>query len=160
VINFAHPANCRLLAYFQSRNERGHESELDPATVDNPYYTLGTHPEIVERLWDDLGSTLPMRCRWVMYGRPVLVHPSSGVVFGYAGGTLTYALRLPPIERAAAVKAGAKTIHEYPAYAGLDVAASRLDLGDDFGPEWVFGGWLGGEEAWCRAAFDYAGKDV
>ena len=159
MINFAHPANRRLLAYFQSRNEREQETELDPATVENPYYTLGTHPEIVERLWDELGGTLPMPCRWILYGRPVLVHPSSGVVFGYAGGSLTYALRLPPIEREAAVRAGAKTIHEYPAYRELDVAASRLDLAD-FGPEWVFGGWLEGEEAWCRAAFDYAGKDV
>ena len=159
MINFAHPANRRLLTYLQSRNERGQDSELDPATVENPYYTLGTHPEIVERLWDELGGTLPMPCRWILYGRPVLVHPSSGVVFGYAGGSLTYALRLPPIEREAAVKAGAKTIHEYPAYRELDVAPSRLDL-VDFGPEWVFGAWLGGEEAWCRAAFDYAGKDV
>lgn len=85
----------------------------------------------------------------------MLVHPTTGIVFGFAGGTHTYALRLPPRERADAVKAGARTIHEYPAYPELKVAASRLDLAD-FGPEWVLGGWLKHEEDWCRAAFEFA----
>ena len=31
-----------------------------------------------------------------------------------------------------------------------------LDL-DELGPEWVFGGWLEGEEAWCLAAYRFAG---
>ena len=159
MVNFAHPANRKLVAYFQSRNERGHQRELNPATVEDPYYKLGTHPEMVERLWDELGSTLPVRCRWILFGRPVLVHPSTGVVFGYAGGTLTYALRLPPPEREAAVKAGARTVHEYPGYPELNVAASRLDLAD-FGPEWIFGGWSRHEEQWCVAAFDHAGEAV
>lgn len=156
MIDFNHPANRRLVANFQSRNERGNLRELDPAKAEHPYYTLGTHPEIVERLWDELGGALPVSCRWILYGRPVLVHPASGVVFGFAGGTHTYGLRLPPRERAAAIEAGAKTVHEYPAYPELKVAASRLDLAE-VGPEWVFGGWLKGEEGWCRAAFDAAG---
>ena len=159
MVNFTHPANQKLIAYFESRNPRDHQRELDPATVDDPYSTLGTHPEIVERLWDELGGALPASCRWILYGRPVLVHPETGVVFGYAGGTLTYALRLPPAEHAAAIAAGARTIHEYPAYPELKVAATTLDLAD-FGPEWVFGGWLQGEADWCRAAFEYAAKGV
>jgi hypothetical protein len=89
--------------------------------------------------------------------RPVLVHPVTGVVFGYAGGSLTYALRLPAAERAEASAAGARTIHDYPAYLELGVAASSLDLAD-FGPERVFGRWLKEEERWCRAAFDAAGS--
>lgn len=155
MINFNHPANRKLVAYVQARNEHGHQPELDPATVNNPYYTLGTHPEIVERLWDELGGPLPMPCRWILYGRPVLVHPSTGVVFGYAGGSMTYALRLPQPERDAALKAGARTVHDYPAYPALNVPATRLDLAD-FGPEWVLGGWSKGEEAWCLAAFRFA----
>jgi hypothetical protein len=159
VIDFTHPANRKLVAYFQSRNEGCLERELDPATVDDPYYTLGTHPEIVGRLWDELGGTLPVSCRWILFYRPVLVHPASGVVFGWAGGTLTYALRLPPTEYDAAIRAGAKTVHEYPAYPEINVRGSRLDLAD-FGPEWVLGGWLKGEEAWCLAAFDYANQGM
>lgn len=157
MVDFNHPVNRTLVTHFHSRHARGHPRESDPAQAENPYYTLGTHPEIVERLWDELGGVLPVSCRWILYGRPVLVHPSTGVVFGYAGGTLTYALRLPPAERADAVRAGAKTIHEYPGYPELNVAASRLDLAD-FGPEWIFGNWLTAEDEWCRAAFEFAGE--
>ena len=157
MIDFNHPANRTLVADFQSRNERGNPRELDPTKAADPYYTLGTHPEIVERLWDELGAALPVSCQWILYGRPVLVHPTSGVVFGFAGGTHTYGLRLPPPARAKAIRAGAKTIHEYPAYPELNVAASRFDLAD-LGPEWVFGAWLKGEEDWCRAAFEFAGE--
>ena len=77
-------------------------------------------------------------------------YPTTGIVFGYAGGTQTYALRLPERERAEAIRAGATRIKHYPG------VQRSFDL-DDFGPEWVFCGWLRGEEAWCRSAFECAG---
>ncbi len=157
MIDFNHPANGKLVANFESRRPRGSEREADPAKVDNPYYTLGTHPDLVDRLWDELGGVLPLKCRWILYGSPVLVHPTTGIVFGFAGGTLTYALRLPPAELATALRAGATTVHEYPAHPEVNVKESRLDLAD-IGPEWVFGNWLKGEEAWCRAAFEFAAR--
>ena len=159
MVNFDHPANRGIIAYLSGRTERNTEqrAQASPADIKDPYYTLGTHPEIVERLWDDLGGVLPKDCKWVLYGSPVLVHHSSGVVFGFGGGTLTYALRLPMAEHAAALAAGAETVYHYPAYPELNIAASKLDLAR-FGPEWVFGRWLKGEEEWCRAAFDFAGS--
>ena len=158
MVNFGHPANRGIIAYLSAdtRQKIDARAQASPADITDPYYNLGTHPDIVERLWDDLGGVLPKNCRWVLYGAPVLVHHASGVVFGFAGGSLTYALRLPPAERALAIAAGADTIHHYPAYAELNIAASKLDLAR-FGPEWVFGRWLKGEEDWCRAAFDAAG---
>lgn len=156
MVNFTHHANRKLIACLEARGTGGRARELDPADVENPHYTLGTHPEIVERLWDELGGAVPKPCRWILFGSPVLVHPRSGVVFGFAGGSLTYALRLPPAERAAAIGAGAKAVHQYPAYPELNIAASTCDLAADFGPEWVFGGWFKGEDQWCRAAFDFA----
>lgn len=156
-MNFAHPANRKLLTYLEGRAKDHGPRERNPANVDNPYYALGTHPEIVERLWDELGGPLPAKCRWILYESPVLVHPNTGVVFGFAGGSLTYALRLPDAERAAAIIAGAKTVHEYPAYPELNVLASTFDLAD-FGPEWVFGRWYKGEDQWCRAGYDLAGS--
>jgi hypothetical protein len=155
MVNFTHPANRNLLVYMAGRETVDRPRELNPADADDPYYKLGTHPEIVERLWDELGGSLPKPCRWILYGSPVLVHPRTGVVFGFAGGSQTYALRLPEAERAAAIGAGAKTVHQYPAYPELNVPASKFDLAD-FGPEWVFGAWLTGEDQWCRAAFDFA----
>jgi hypothetical protein len=32
-----------------------------------------------------------------------------------------------------------------------------IDL-DDIGPEWILGGWFKGEEDWCLAAWEWAGK--
>jgi len=121
-----------------------------PDQVANPYETLGAHPDLVTRLWDELGDTLPVDCRVVFYRTPALMHPTTGVVFGFAGGTHTYALRLPDRERGEAIGAGATRIKHYRAI------NLRFDL-DDIGPEWVFCGWFRGEEAWCRSAFAHAG---
>jgi hypothetical protein len=157
VVDFSQPANRKLIAYLLAHSPPDRAAETNPRTIKDPYYSLGTHPEIVGRLWDELGAGLS-RCQWILYGRPVLVHPDSGVVFGWAGGSLTYALRLPDTERHAALRAGAQTVHHYPAYPGLNIAASTLDLAD-FGPDWIFGGWYEGEELWCLAAFHHAGRE-
>jgi hypothetical protein len=130
-------------------------ASASPESVTNPYYNLGTHPDLVQRLWDELTVKLPAECRWIVYGAPVLVHPSSGIIFAFAGGTHTYALRLPAREREEALRAGAKRLHKYPAYPDLGIEASTLDL-DDIGKEWVFGGWFKGEEDWCLAAYQFA----
>jgi hypothetical protein len=132
-------------------------AECRPEDVDDPYLTLGAHPELVERLWDELPKNLPQDCRWVVYGTPALVHPSTGIIFGFGGGTHTYALRLPPAVIGTARGAGATTVHSYPAYPELGIAASNLDLAD-IGPQWVFGHWHQDELRWCLAAYEYAGK--
>ena len=131
--------------------------ECAPEDVEEPYLTLGAHPDLVQRLWDELPEKLPQDCRWVVYGTPALVHPDTGIVFGFGGGTHTYALRLPPSTHRDARNAGATTVHDYPAYPELGILASRLDLAD-IGSDWVFGGWHRGEESWCLAAYQYAGK--
>src|SRR4051794_8645119 len=42
--------------------------------VADPIAGLGTHPDLVTRLWR-LDSGLPASCRWVLWGYPALVHP-------------------------------------------------------------------------------------
>jgi hypothetical protein len=159
VVDFEHPANRRILAHLSdpdrlarsvsvAKSKRG----CSPDDVEQPYLRLGAHPDLLERLWDGLGATLPEDCRWIVYGTPVLVHPRSGIIFGFGGGTHTYALRLPAAGRAAALAAGAETVHRYAAYPELGIPASVLDLAE-IGEEWVFGGWRTDEEEWCRAAF-------
>src|SRR6266702_5035584 len=39
--------------------------------VADPWYGLGTHPDIIEALWD-MDDSLPQRCRWVFWGGPAL----------------------------------------------------------------------------------------
>jgi hypothetical protein len=150
-VNFEHPFNAGILRYLEHASRRAKSKKppsLSPDSVDDPYYKLGTHPELVERLWDEITVKLPVDCRWVVYGVPTLVHPQSGIIFAFAGGTLTYALRLPERERQDALQAGAQRVHTYS-------NGSQLDLAD-IGPEWVFGWWLKGEDEWCLAAFLFA----
>lgn len=129
--------------------------ECAPEDVEEPYLRLGAHPELVERLCEELPKNLPQDCRWIVYGTPALVHPDTGIVFAFGGGTHTYALRLPPSSLGDARAAGAKTVREYPAYPELGISASRLDLAQ-IGPDWIFGGWHQGEDHWCLAAYEYA----
>ncbi len=144
------PANAGLRRY---REPRHRQSALPPLAfpdeVARPYDSLGTHPDLVARLWDELGAVLPVDCRAIFFSGPALVHPETGIVFGFAGGTHTYALRLPEPERRQALEAGALRIMHYPAGSSLDLS--------EIGDEWVFCRWHRDEEAWCRAAYEYAG---
>ena len=145
-----HPANAGLRRHCKPRHQRPSIPPLtSPDQVVRPYETLGTHTDLVARLWDELPSKLPADCRVIFYGAPALMHPTTGIVFGFAGGTHTYALRLSEAERAEAVRAGATRVKHYPG------GQPSFDL-DDIGPEWVFCGWFRSEETWCLAAFEYA----
>ena len=141
-------ANAGLLRYFQKRAKQFNHRNMTKPT--------GTHPDLVLRMWDELGGLLPEDCHAVIHGAPVLVRPSSSIIFAFAGGTHTYAFRLPPDVRAAALKAGATRVYHYRAYPELKMEASTFDLAD-IGDDWVFGGWLKGEEDWIKAAYEYAG---
>jgi len=144
------PANAGLRRWREPRHQRpGMAAVSFPEAVERPYETLGTHPDLVARLWDELGKVLPVDCRAVSYGGPALIHPETGIVFGFAGGTHTYALRLPEAARLQALQAGAPRIKHYPGQAAFDLSK--------IGEEWVFCGWYEGEEGWCLAAYNYAG---
>jgi hypothetical protein len=112
------------------------------------WLNLGTHPDLVERLWREITVSLPEACQWVVYGSPALVHPETGIVFGWAGGTHTYGLRIPEPERAQAIAVGAQTIHRYANGDWLDVVL--------IGEEWVLGKWLSAEPQWCLRAYENA----
>jgi hypothetical protein len=144
-----HPANAGLRRYRESRRLwRNLRPLARPDEVERPYDSLGTHPDLVARLWDELPTKLPADCRVIFYGAPALMHPTSGVVFAFAGGTHTYALRLPEAERAEALRAGATRVKQYPTGQSFDLS--------EIGGEWVFCGWFRGEEEWCLAAFELA----
>ncbi len=51
------------------------------------YWGSGTHPDVLERLWNQIGKKLPVDSRAVVFGNPALVHPDSGIVLAFALGT-------------------------------------------------------------------------
>jgi hypothetical protein len=143
------PRNAPLCRYLAAMRGPVTPAVARPEEVTEPYLSIGTHPDLVERLWDELGRGLPVDCRRVLCRTPVLIRPDTGTVFGFATGTHTYALRLPEAEREEAMRRGATRVRHAPRQPSLDL--------DEFGPEWVFCGWLQGEEAWCLAAYKFAG---
>jgi hypothetical protein len=162
LVDFTHAANRGVLRYLadparlaRSVSVAAKQPECLASDVPRPYETLGTHPDLVSRLWGQLGGRLPVDCRVIVHGSPALVRPDSGVIFGFAGGTLMYALRLPLDIKPLALAAGAKTIFRYPAYPALGIQESVLDL-HDVGDEWVFGCWHDGEREWCTSAYAHA----
>lgn len=138
------PANASVLRYLKERKPQGSPFALPDGSVD-PYYGCGCHPDIVERLWDQIGAALPVDSRCLVYGTPALVHPDSGVVLGIGVGT-QYALRLPGSYGEKAIMAGAKT---NTIWSGGDT----LDIRRDFGDEWVFGAWITEEPTWCEEVY-------
>jgi hypothetical protein len=159
VVNFDHPANRGVLAYFgdperlrRSVSSAKAERECAPDAVTSPYMTLGTHPDLVVRLWSELGRLMPADCRSVVFGVPALVRPDTGVIFGFAGGTQMYALRLDGPGESAALAAGARRTFCYPAYSSLGIDELVIDL-TSFGDGWIFGRWYSGEPEWALAAY-------
>lgn len=143
-----HQTNAKLIAYLSRFHTPSTSAVMMPMQAHNPYYTLGTHPDLVERLWDQLPALLPVDCRAVFYNSPVLIRPDTGIVFAFAGGTHTYALRLPPREFSEAVQAGAQRVYTYPSSPPIDL--------ETIGDEWIFCRWYKNEEYWCAAAYEFA----
>lgn len=144
----AHALNAGLFSYLKV-DPADPLSFQAPDALADPYMGAGCHPDIVTRVWRELGAPLPTDCRFIVGGRPGLVHPHSGVVFALALGT-QYCLRLPPAVVPLALAAGAKTTTTWAGGAVLDLPAA-------FGPGWVFGGWSSKEPAWCAEAFQSFG---
>lgn len=144
-MNLAHPANTKVLAYL-ARCRSGSPEFAAWNSIANSYYRCGCHPEIVERLWEQLGAALPSDCRCLVHLTPALVQPRSGVILATGLGT-QYGVRVPSALVTAAIAAGAKTQTKWSSGGVMDI---QQNLGDD----WVFGGWRADELAWCRSLFD------
>ena len=143
-MNLAQPQNEKVLRYL-ARAKRDVPEYAAWDSVQNPYYRCGCHPEIVERIWDQIGKALPGDCRCLITGIPALAHPASGVILAIGIGT-QYGLRLPPASTGDAINAGAKTTTKW---SGGNVMDINRELGDD----WIFGAWLENEIAWCKTAY-------
>jgi hypothetical protein len=149
-----HTANRQVVKHLSEKDQRSgskwtENPSCSPDSVEQPYLRLGTHPNVVTRLWNNFSAALPAQCNWVVYGTPVLINPASAVIFACGLGT-AYALRLPENARTAALELGLGTVHRFSDGVVLDLA--------DFGDGWVFGRGLTEEQRWCVTAFEHAGE--
>ena len=143
-----HPSNKGVIEYL-CRESSPKKPLIQPATALKSTWHTGSHPDIVEYLWESVAPHLPADSRAAVCGTPALVSPGTGVIFAVALGT-AYGLRLPPAEYDLARAAGAETVHHY------STIKVRLDLSQTFGAGWVFGLFDQREREWCLAALKYA----
>lgn len=150
IMDTVSPLNQGVLKYL-SRGEKNRNSVVAaPGSLRDPYLCQGSHPDIVQRVWDELGGVLPGKCRRLVYGTPSLVHNRSGIVIAICNGT-QYNLRLTADDFREAIAKGATTRTRW---SGGEEMDSLAVLGTD----WIFGGWFKEEERWCRDTYEEHGS--
>jgi hypothetical protein len=140
-------ANDGVLGYLRRRNERRLPLCAAPEAIDfDPYYALGSHPDVVERLWKTLASKLSEETHCVVLGVPALADPETGLVLAVALGT-SYAIRCHPAAYTQACEAGLRSVQEY--------TRTSLDAAAVFGSDWLFGRFHGREPEWLESSLSY-----
>jgi hypothetical protein len=142
--------NQGVLTYLNREEKAKYALVAAANSVPDPYLQQGSHPDIVARVWDELGKALPPTCRCLVYGTPALVHEHSGVVIAICNGT-QYNLRLTEPDFREAIAKGVATRTRWSTGDEMDALAV-------LGPGWVFGGWLQEELQWCRNTHEEHGN--
>jgi hypothetical protein len=96
LVKWDHPANKGVLAALRQRRP---DDRLVDQQAEDGTDVPGAHPDITAYVFETLKAELPDTCRWIVYSRPALVHPKSGVIFAFGIGSDCVALRLPLDER-------------------------------------------------------------
>ena len=145
-LDATNPLNQPVLRYLD-RDAKSEKPQLaSPESVKDAYYGQGSHPDIVARVWDQLGRSLPLDSRCLVHGTPVLVHPGSGIIFAICNGT-QYNLRLAPAGLHEALVQGAKTVTRWS-------GGQEMNAVEVLGPDWVFGLWSNDEPRWCHEMYE------
>jgi hypothetical protein len=156
----ANPLNARVVARLRAFNPEA-PAVAAPADHSDPYLQAGSHPDVVERVWDGLGARLPPGARALVFGAVALIHPTRGAVLALAGGTM-YFLRLTAADLAAAsrtsIRGGARPADADRGGLGARQAVrlgdgSVYDVAAEYGPDWVLGEWDEREAEWLANSF-------
>jgi hypothetical protein len=134
------PENRGVLTYLGQGADPA-QVTVQPPGPDVDTWRLGAHPDVVQRLWDQLAPAMPGAIAVLAGHTAALLGEGSGLLVAVALGT-EYAIRLPEAAMAAAQDAGYATVHRF---ATVDRA---LDLAATFGPGWVFGQYDEREAGW------------
>ena len=129
------------------RSRLGAKSRVLPVTSPNDpkrdyYMKAGSHPDVVARVWDQLGKALPGSSRALVFGTPALVHHASGTVIAFGLGT-EYAIRLPRSVWRQGRPSGLRTVARW-------ADGSSSDIERECGKGWIFGSYAADEISWCE----------
>ena len=156
-MNIACAENAKVLHYrektaklYRSKSAK-HDVSLymkrEDAVAD-PYRDCGCHPDIVIRIGDEIGKSLPIDCRCLVVGAPALAHPQHGFILALGLGT-NYAIRVPT----ACLKEAKQLVD-----ANIDNQTMKklfdFDIQRDLGDDWIYGAWKDYEVVWCKILCD------
>lgn len=144
-------ANKGVVQYLNENKYKKNLEFIDDINlIKNSDKELKAHPDIVGLLWNDYSKKLPVKCQMILFGTPVLINPTNGIIFGIAEGTNPPLLRLPQNQIPIIIKKGGKT-----ALSDMDgVYADASVLGD----EWVYCfSFIKNIDDYCLQAYDYSG---
>lgn len=146
LIDPGNPANHPTLETLRTMAENARP--LTPLSqAGDAYYLAGCHPEVVAFMWEKLSKKFPDECRCLVYGKPSVIQPVSGVILAVGMGT-QYCQRILPESMPDAAKVGSTRTHRW----SDDVTT---DLREIFGEDWVFGSYGDEPIEWFRAAYHH-----
>lgn len=142
-------SNSGILNYLKKGwNKHPRPVCCSPDEIKNPGKSLWTHPELIDWLWNTLQAKVPIDCKHVLFGKPVLIHPETLVVFGFGHGDSACALRLPMDRIEIGLGLGMQE--------DVELANGTRMYSEDIGDDWIFCGWTEDDPDWCLRAFEYA----
>ncbi|MCC7207689.1 MAG: hypothetical protein IT323_10295 [Anaerolineae bacterium] len=150
-VDMSHPVNQRTLAYLLRRGV--------PASMAAPtgvgILGLGIPPDVAEAFWvTSFQAGVNRALRWLVYGRPALVHPATGVIFALLlKDNESMALRLPPGRHAEALRA-------MPRRDRSRILGGVRSL-PEVGEAWIVFSMVAFRDErleWCAAAYAFAGR--
>lgn len=142
-MNIDIPENKRVIEFLTREGNSPLLTAPQAAGLD-PYTELGSHPDVVEWLWDYLGAGLGPSAKQIVCGVPALVEPNSAQIIALAYGT-QYVIWLGRASRPEARQAEYETKHSWS-------DGRSTDLGSDLGQGWYFGRWSQIESEWLGIA--------
>jgi hypothetical protein len=144
LLDSSNPANHPVLDTL--RDAAPNARPLTPvAEAGDAYYEAGCHPEIVGHMWEVVSKKFPDESRCLVYGRPSLIQPVSGVILVVGMGT-QYCQRILPESMADAGAVGCTPTHRWG-------EGDTTDLRESFGENWVFASYADETITWFRAAY-------
>jgi hypothetical protein len=145
------PPNEKVLVYLRGRLKTD-ELIATPESARDPYMGQGSHPDIVEHVWNKLGKALAADCRCLVYGTPALVQSTSGIILAFCIGT-QYCVRLISSQMDEALKLGVKTSTTWS-------GGKTTNAIQTFGADWIFGNWKDQELQWCREVYEFYNQSI
>lgn len=128
-----------------------HRPEIAHTDIGEVYLRRGSHPEVVERVWDQLGASLPDRCCSIVHGTICLLHDQTSLLLAICMGT-EYAIRVPTNVVDHARAQGLVQTCDW-------TGGGHTNLGEELGSNWFFGQFNKHESAWVELAYKQSLSD-